>query len=47
MTLIDRILASYYRYFYQSQPASDLVEIDVDLNVVSIEIMNFLEEVHS
>ena len=47
MTLIDQVLAPFYRYFYQSQPARDLVEIDVDLNVVSIEIMNFLEEVHS
>tara|TARA_R110001599_G_C12276626_1_gene662557 strand:- start:22173 stop:24521 length:2349 start_codon:yes stop_codon:yes gene_type:complete len=37
----------FNRHFYQYQPPRDLVEIDADLGVVSAEIMNLLQEVHS
>jgi type I restriction enzyme M protein len=37
----------FNRHFYQYQPPRDLVEIDGDLDKVSAEIMNLLEEVHS
>ena len=37
----------FNRHFYQYQPPRDLVEIDKDLDKVSAEIMNLLQEVHS
>jgi len=37
----------FNRHFYQYQPPRDLVEIDADLDKVSAEIMNLLQEVHS
>jgi len=37
----------FNRHFYQYQPPRDLVDIDVDLDAVSAEIMNLLQEVHS
>jgi len=37
----------FNRHFYQYQPPRDLVEIDADLDAVSAEIMNLLQEVHS
>ena len=37
----------FNRHFYQYQPPRDLVEIDGDLDKVSAEIMNLLQEVHS
>ncbi len=37
----------FNRHFYQYQPPRDLVDIDKDLNVVSAEIMQLLQEVHS
>jgi type I restriction enzyme M protein len=37
----------FNRHFYQYQPPRDLVEIDADLDEVSAEIMNLLQEVHS
>ena len=37
----------FNRHFYQYQPPRDLVEIDEDLDKVSAEIMNLLQEVHS
>lgn len=37
----------FNRYFYQYQPPRDLVDIDADLDAVSAEIMNLLQEVHS
>jgi type I restriction enzyme M protein len=37
----------FNRHFYQYQPPRDLVEIDADLDAVSSEIMNLLQEVHS
>ena len=37
----------FNRHFYQYQPPRDLVEIDADLDAVSVEIMNLLQEVHS
>ena len=37
----------FNRHFYQYQPPRDLVEIDADLDTVSAEIMNLLQEVHS
>jgi type I restriction enzyme M protein len=37
----------FNRHFYQYQPPRDLVEIDVDLDKVSAEIMSLLQEVHS
>jgi len=37
----------FNRHFYQYQPPRDLVDIDADLDAVSVEIMNLLQEVHS
>ena len=37
----------FNRHFYQYQPPRDLLEIDADLDKVSAEIMNLLQEVHS
>ena len=37
----------FNRHFYQYQPPRDLVDIDADLDKVSAEIMNLLQEVHS
>jgi len=37
----------FNRHFYQYQPPRDLTEIDKDLDAVSAEIMNLLQEVHS
>ena len=37
----------FNRHFYQYQPPRDLVDIDADLDKVSVEIMNLLKEVHS
>jgi type I restriction enzyme M protein len=37
----------FNRHFYQYQPPRNLVEIDADLDAVSAEIMNLLQEVHS
>ncbi|MEY8240175.1 MAG: class I SAM-dependent DNA methyltransferase [Cycloclasticus sp.] len=37
----------FNRHFYQYQPPRDLVDIDADLDAVSTEIMNLLQEVHS
>lgn len=37
----------FNRHFYQYQPPRDLVDIDADLDGVSAEIMNLLQEVHS
>jgi type I restriction enzyme M protein len=37
----------FNRHFYQYQPPRDLVEIDADLDAVSAEIMQLLQEVHS
>ena len=37
----------FNRHFYQYQPPRDLVDIDGDLDAVSAEIMNLLQEVHS
>ena len=37
----------FNRHFYQYQPPRDLVDIDEDLDKVSAEIMNLLQEVHS
>ncbi|MCW8934990.1 MAG: type I restriction-modification system subunit M [Gammaproteobacteria bacterium] len=37
----------FNRHFYVYQPPRDLVEIDADLDKVSAEIMNLLQEVHS
>jgi type I restriction enzyme M protein len=37
----------FNRHFYQYQPPRDLIDIDADLDVVSSEIMNLLQEVHS
>lgn len=37
----------FNRHFYQYQPPRDLVEIDEDLDAVSLEIMKLLQEVHS
>ena len=37
----------FNRHFYQYQPPRDLVEIDADLDKVSAEIMELLQEVHS
>ena len=37
----------FNRHFYQYQPPRDLVDIDGDLDKVSAEIMNLLQEVHS
>ncbi|CCK74509.1 type I restriction-modification system, modification subunit [Oleispira antarctica RB-8] len=37
----------FNRHFYQYQPPRDLVGIDEDLDKVSAEIMNLLQEVHS
>lgn len=37
----------FNRHFYEYQPPRDLVEIDADLDAVSAEIMNLLQEVHS
>ena len=37
----------FNRHFYQYQPPRDLVDIDADLDTVSAEIMNLLQEVHS
>ena len=36
----------FNRHFYQYQPPRDLVDIDADLDAVSAEIMNLLQEVH-
>lgn len=38
---------AFNRYFYQYQPPRDLLEIDADLDAVSAEIMQLLQEVHS
>jgi type I restriction enzyme M protein len=37
----------FNRHFYQYQPPRDLLDIDGDLDKVSAEIMNLLQEVHS
>jgi type I restriction enzyme M protein len=37
----------FNRHFYHYQPPRDLVEIDADLDAVSAEIMELLQEVHS
>lgn len=37
----------FNRHFYQYQPPRDLVDIDADLDAVSAEIMQLLQEVHS
>lgn len=37
----------FNRHFYQYQPPRDLIDIDADLDAVSAEIMNMLQEVHS
>ena len=37
----------FNRHFYQYQPPRDLVKIDADLDAVSADIMNLLQEVHS
>ncbi|ARD44443.1 class I SAM-dependent DNA methyltransferase [Colwellia sp. PAMC 21821] len=37
----------FNRHFYQYQPPRDLIAIDSDLDAVSAEIMNLLQEVHS
>lgn len=37
----------FNRHFYQYQPPRDLAEIDADLDAVSAEIMQLLQEVHS
>jgi type I restriction enzyme M protein len=37
----------FNRHFYQYQPPRDLVEIDADLDAISVEIMALLQEVHS
>jgi len=37
----------FNRHFYQYQPPRDLVDIDEELDCVSAEIMNLLQEVHS
>lgn len=37
----------FNRHFYQYQPPRDLETIDADLDAVSAEIMNLLQEVHS
>lgn len=37
----------FSRHFYQYQPPRDLLEIDADLDAVSAEIMQLLQEVHS
>jgi len=37
----------FNRHFYQYQPPRDLVDIDADLNTVSAEILQLLQEVHS
>jgi len=37
----------FNRHFYVYQPPRALAEIDVDLDVVSADIMKLLQEVHS
>jgi len=37
----------FNRHFYQYQAPRDLAEIDRDLDLVSAEIMELLQEVHS
>jgi type I restriction enzyme M protein len=37
----------FNRHFYQYQPPRDLLEIDADLDTISAEIMQLLQEVHS
>lgn len=37
----------FNRHFYEYQPPRDLAEIDAELDVISSEIMNLLQEVHS
>lgn len=37
----------FNRHFYEYQPPRDLAEIDADLDAVSVEIMQLLNEVHS
>ena len=37
----------FNRHFYQYEPPRDLAEIDADLDVLSAEIMEMLQEVHS
>lgn len=37
----------FNRHFYQYQPPRDLVDIDADLDKISAEIMQLLQEVHS
>tara|TARA_R110001583_G_scaffold59932_6_gene178398 strand:+ start:13146 stop:15536 length:2391 start_codon:yes stop_codon:yes gene_type:complete len=37
----------FNRHFYQYQPPRELIDIDADLDAVSAEIMNLLQEVHS
>ena len=37
----------FNRHFYQYQPPRDLVDIDADLDAVSAQIMQLLQEVHS
>jgi len=38
---------SFNRHFYQYQPPRELIDIDADLDKVSAEIMQLLQEVHS
>lgn len=38
---------SFNHHFYQYQPPRDVEAIDVDLDKVSAEMMNLLQEVHS
>ncbi len=47
MTLIEQALIQFNCYFYLYQFPRNLVEIGADLGVVSAEIMNLLQEVHS
>ena len=37
----------FNRHFYEYEPPRDLAEIDADLDVLSVEIMQMLREVHS
>ena len=37
----------FNRHFYTYQPPRNLTEIDAELDAVSVEIMNLLQEVHS
>ena len=37
----------FNRHFYEYQPPRELAEIDAELDLVSAEIMQLLQEVHS